>query len=66
MNDINLKFLSCFFDFANVSLVIFVYRSGSRVVSEVNIKVIDNIRKEFQLWSRVSIGTKGLRDRGLT
>jgi len=49
MNDINLKFFCCFSDFANVSLVIFVYRSGSRVVSEVYIKVIDNVWKEFQL-----------------
>jgi len=47
MNDVNLKFLGCFLDLSNVSLVVLVYRSGSGVVNEVDIKVIDNIRKEF-------------------
>jgi len=49
MDNIDLKLLGCFLDFSNVSLVVLVCRGGSGVIGKVDIKVIDDIREEFQL-----------------
>ncbi len=48
MDDIDLQFLGMFLDFPNISLIVYVCSGSLGVCTEVDIKVIDHIGKEFK------------------
>lgn len=54
VDDVDLKVRSRFFDLANVSLVVLVGLTSSRILRKVDIEIVDNIRKELQLYHDIS------------